>query len=187
MLKQKFLLLAAMICGAGALCGADLTTENGKLFKGVEMRKISAGKVHIRHDQGTAVLVLEELPDNFLAALSVRQRFALQSRVDIKLKDGTTYLATSIITLENKKVTIAHRQGTATIPMDQLPAKYLATFTSKQMQALTGIIPAWAQNNKKSAYPAVKTYTDSQGRTIYEGPRGGKYYINDTGKRVYIR
>lgn len=29
--------------------------------------------------------------------------------------------------------------------------------------------------------------TDSKGRTIYEGPRGGRYYINKNGNKEYIK
>ena len=28
---------------------------------------------------------------------------------------------------------------------------------------------------------------DEKGRTIYEGPRGGRYYISKTGGKVYVR
>ena len=40
--------------------------------------------------------------------------------------------------------------------------------------------------------PAVKTTdkvisTDDKGRTIYEGPRGGHYYINKNGNKEYIK
>ena len=28
---------------------------------------------------------------------------------------------------------------------------------------------------------------DAKGRTIYEGPRGGKYYINSNGNKTYIQ
>ena len=28
---------------------------------------------------------------------------------------------------------------------------------------------------------------DAQGRTIYEGPKGGKYYLNKDGKKVYVK
>jgi len=32
--------------------------------------------------------------------------------------------------------------------------------------------------------PEAQSYGD--GRTIYTGPRGGQYYINDTGEKVYV-
>ena len=43
----------------------------------------------------------------------------------------------------------------------------------------------------QSTKATQKTYTpstssSSQDRTIYTGPRGGKYYINSKGKKVYI-
>lgn len=28
---------------------------------------------------------------------------------------------------------------------------------------------------------------DAKGRTIYEGPRGGRYYINSNGNKTYIQ
>ncbi|MBK6977996.1 MAG: hypothetical protein IPH28_13570 [Cytophagaceae bacterium] len=28
---------------------------------------------------------------------------------------------------------------------------------------------------------------DDKGRTIYEGPRGGRYYINSNGNKTYIK
>ncbi|MFT4031153.1 MAG: hypothetical protein QM669_01920 [Siphonobacter sp.] len=31
-----------------------------------------------------------------------------------------------------------------------------------------------------------EAYNYGQGRTIYEGPRGGQYYINDRGNKVYV-
>jgi PBCV-specific basic adaptor domain len=29
--------------------------------------------------------------------------------------------------------------------------------------------------------------TDDKGRTIYEGPRGGQYYINSNGNKTYLK
>ena len=28
---------------------------------------------------------------------------------------------------------------------------------------------------------------DDKGRTIYEGPRGGRYYINSNGNKTYVK
>lgn len=36
----------------------------------------------------------------------------------------------------------------------------------------------------KDYTPEANNY--GQGKTIYEGPRGGQYYINDSGKKVYV-
>lgn len=40
--------------------------------------------------------------------------------------------------------------------------------------------------------PAVKTAdavigTDAKGRTLYQGPKGGKYYINKNGNKEYVK
>ena len=49
-----------------------------------------------------------------------------------------------------------------------------------------------AKTAKTTTTPAVKTAdkvvgTDDKGRTIYEGPRGGRYYINKNGNKEYIK
>ncbi len=39
---------------------------------------------------------------------------------------------------------------------------------------------------KTSSY-SRSSYSSSSGRTIYTGPRGGRYYINSKGNKVYIK
>lgn len=39
---------------------------------------------------------------------------------------------------------------------------------------------------KTSSYSG-SSYSSSSGRTIYTGPRGGRYYINSKGNKVYIK
>ncbi|NQW69473.1 MAG: hypothetical protein HQ457_03740 [Betaproteobacteria bacterium] len=42
-----------------------------------------------------------------------------------------------------------------------------------------------SQGTKAQDYsPDAQNY--GSGRTIYTGPRGGQYYINDSGKKVYV-
>ncbi|MEO6814968.1 MAG: hypothetical protein ABI172_13635 [Ginsengibacter sp.] len=40
-------------------------------------------------------------------------------------------------------------------------------------------------NTVKTADKAIST--DAEGRTIYQGPRGGKYYINKNGHKEYVK
>ncbi|WP_051347822.1 hypothetical protein [Asinibacterium sp. OR53] len=52
--------------------------------------------------------------------------------------------------------------------------------------------PAAPAPAPKVAAPAAKTAdkvvgTDAKGRTIYEGPRGGHYYINKNGNKEYVK
>ena len=42
-------------------------------------------------------------------------------------------------------------------------------------------------NNKSSISSGASSGTTSSGRTIYTGPRGGKYYINSNGNKTYIK
>ncbi len=39
----------------------------------------------------------------------------------------------------------------------------------------------------KSTYEPTKSSTTSSSRTIYTGPRGGRYYINSNGNKTYIK
>jgi colicin import membrane protein len=41
--------------------------------------------------------------------------------------------------------------------------------------------------SKAVSSPAKSSGTTGSGRTIYTGPRGGKYYINSNGKKTYIK
>jgi len=41
--------------------------------------------------------------------------------------------------------------------------------------------------HKKSTTTTKSSTTSTTGRTIYTGPRGGKYYINSKGNKVYIK
>lgn len=43
-----------------------------------------------------------------------------------------------------------------------------------------------AEKSTTSSNSSTKNTTPS-GRTIYTGPRGGKYYINSSGKKVYVK
>jgi colicin import membrane protein len=42
-----------------------------------------------------------------------------------------------------------------------------------------------SQGVNKSSDKAIGT--DSKGRTIYEGPRGGHYYVDSKGNKVYVK
>ncbi|MGN6530577.1 MAG: hypothetical protein ACTHK0_02330 [Ginsengibacter sp.] len=43
-------------------------------------------------------------------------------------------------------------------------------------------------NPANTAHPADKAIsTDAKGRTIYQGPRGGKYYLDKNGNKEYVK
>jgi hypothetical protein len=52
-------------------------------------------------------------------------------------------------------------------------------FSRKRRYAFSGF------NLKATAGAERATHNYGQGRAIYTGPRGGEYYINESGKRVY--
>lgn len=44
-----------------------------------------------------------------------------------------------------------------------------------------------SSSSNTSTQNSISTGTTSSGRTIYTGPRGGKYYINSNGNKTYIK
>ena len=184
---EKLVWIGLLLLSVWLVPAADLVTDAGKKYENVEIRKIAAGCVQIRHKGGEATIALEDLPENFIAALSIRQRYALQSLVDIKVGDKV-YKKTSINALGNGFVYISHLDGNSKLTLKELPGKYVATFTRKQLDAVNKVVTkktASAAADNKSTPNKVKKTPD--GKEIHIGPRGGRYYINDAGKKVYLR
>ena len=183
-MKKYILLLFAFAAFSGL--AADLTTVSGKVYKNVELVKAAAGSVIIEHDKGTASIALKELPDDFIAALSPRQRMAIQSLADIKLKNGKLLKKCVIEKLGDNQVAITHLNGTVTVNFTDLPAEYRALFTRKQLEMLkSSSLKAKGSSRKGEVKPTGERTAD--GRIIYVGSRGGKFYINDQGRRVYLK
>jgi len=44
-----------------------------------------------------------------------------------------------------------------------------------------------SSSSNASTKSSTNTSTTSSGRTIYTGPRGGKYYINSNGNKTYLK
>ena len=63
--------------------------------------------------------------------------------------------------------------------------------TSSQTPPVTSVTTNKATNHiARANTPKVADKsigTDPQGRTIYQGPRGGKYYINKNGNKEYVK
>ena len=205
---NKIIFSAILVFASVWLAGAVLTTESGKKYEDAEIRKIAAGCVQIKHRDGETAIALEELPENFIAALSIRQRYALQSLVDLKMPGGKVYYKTTIKSLGSGFVFITHLHGDDRIAFKDLPRKYLATFTRRQLEAVNkapekktppAAAPAGVDKNSApatapadadknfAAVPAVPVEKTPDGQVVFTGPRGGKYYINDAGKKVYLR
>ena len=183
MIKKNF--LAAFMALLLNLPGADLTTESGKVYKNAELLRIAAGSVLIGYDKGTASITLNDLPDNFLAALTARQRIAMQSLADIKLVNGKLLKKCVIDDLADGKVTITHLNGSVTVKFSELPPKYRALFTRRQLEMLNTSEKNKGSSRKSEPKPTGERTED--GKIIYVGSRGGKFFINEQGKRVYLK
>ena len=52
---------------------------------------------------------------------------------------------------------------------------------------LSAVKEADGGTRKKVAGEDKQIGKDDKGRTIYEGPRGGQYYINSNGNKTYLK
>ena len=177
--KIFFILVLSLL--SSALFAADLTLENGSVYVQTEVKKCLAGFVYIAYEKGEAKIALNDLPENFIAALNSRQRGALRKGVDLTLADGRAFKHTSVKVMGNNSVTIKHDSGTAVVAFKDLPKKYQATFNRQQLLKIF--------NDKTSAQANSGNIVGktADGKIVYSGPRGGRYFINDSGKKVYLR
>ncbi len=105
---------------------------------------------------------------------------------DMRLKANRTKVQTST------PATVTP-QATTTLPSPTVQTRVTTQKkTRTQVQAQPQVQPQIQQQRTqvsttttKSADPVVET--DAKGRTIYQGPRGGKYYINKNGHKEYIK
>jgi colicin import membrane protein len=57
--------------------------------------------------------------------------------------------------------------------------------TVKTTPKKTIVLKDWKETKKENKDKTIGKTKD--GKTIYEGPRGGRYYISEKGKKVYIK
>lgn len=163
------------IC-ANWLPAADLTTETGRTYLNVEVLRCVAGCVQIRHDNGMANLDWNDLPDIFIAALSNKQRENLQEFADLTLANGRVLQKACVVSLSYGHAIFLHTGGRTRVPVKALPRKFIVSLTRKQYDLL--------HKKKVDKQPAVVEVT-ADGRTVYRGSRGGRYYL-DNGRKVYL-
>lgn len=81
-------------------------------------------------------------------------------------------------TKKTKTATAAAKQQTAAAPATNTPAKLMA----KPAKSYSKPAPSTAAAGNDKVIGK-----DDKGRTIYEGKRGGHYYINSNGNKTYIK
>ena len=81
----------------------------------------------------------------------------------------------------------SNKQPTATPSAPQVvtPAPVQARATAAPARVKRQTPQAMQSNMVKTADKAIGT--DAAGRTIYQGPRGGKYYIDKNGHKEYLK
>lgn len=132
--------------------------------------------------------------------------------IDIVTKSGKTYKNAKIERATERGLLVMHEIGAAIIPYSDLPddlqKKYQADAERFKAEKATAEKQAEAKQASKSDAKATDSpqpastqttetpnpvttsgsgETSSGGRTIYTGPRGGRYYINSNGNKTYIR
>ena len=88
----------------------------------------------------------------------------------------------------------ANRQPAPVAPVQtSTQAQTTTTATKTQTQATTVPSPTVTKSTRSQVTQGTNTGndkavgTDDKGRTIYEGPRGGHYYIDKNGHKEYIK
>src|ERR1019366_4901866 len=100
-----------------------------------------------------------------------------------KEKKATTTTTTTTAPATTVQTKGAKKNGT---PDMRLKANKVKATTPATTAAPTKAAPAAAlAATAKTADKAIGT--DAKGRTIYQGPRGGKYYINKNGNKEYVK
>lgn len=179
--KYIVCLFAFIFCFTAS--AADLTLADGTVYANAELKKCAGGFIHVLHEKGEAKIALENIPENFIAALSSRQRNALRNGADIKLADGLVYKNCTVQSMGKNILTVKHAQGTLEISFSELPAYYRATFNRSQLAKISGTPSAVADSVAKNN-AIGKT---ANGQLVYTGPRGGRYYFNERGRKVYLK
>lgn len=66
---------------------------------------------------------------------------------------------------------------------------WLAPDTGTRLDMVTAAPAAVSVQSEPERKPPTdkKVGVDAKGRTLYTGPRGGRYYIDDKGKKHYVR
>lgn len=77
------------------------------------------------------------------------------------------------------------KQATTAAPQAPVPAAPMAQSTTVPSTTSKATTHVTSGNTAKVADKAIST--DAKGRTIYQGPRGGKYYINKNGNKEYVK
>ena len=93
--------------------------------------------------------------------------------------DGTNKDGSPDMRLKKNKEA-AKTAKTTTTPAPVTPAPKVVTNPNPPQKVTPKVTPA-AKTADKVIGP------DDKGRTIYEGPRGGRYYINKNGNKEYIK
>ncbi len=97
---------------------------------------------------------------------------------DMRLKANKTkaQTTTTTVTPNTTPVTKVQTQTTTTVQPKTKPVQQVQPKVQTQVSKTTSV---------KTADAAIGT--DAKGRTLYQGPKGGKYYINKNGNKEYVK
>lgn len=125
-------------------------------------------------------------------------KIALQKSNDTiqQMKNSIDLLNQEIFSLKNKlsilnSKSVSNELNTNIEDKDKsdIEKKRCKAYTLKGTQCSRNAQPnsdyCWQHQSKSNSYK--KSSNRKSDKTIYTGPRGGKYYINSNGKKVYLR
>lgn len=186
---KKHVLLALLLCAMLPIFGqtsSELKSENARLKVEVQQLK----------DQLSATSKkVVELSTRIKVAENVLRESNSDSPASNKTTISTDAPASYPTIIANDeesasaKVVQTNQSAQSGLIVGQCKALTQAGSQCKR-NAAEGSSYCWQHQTKAPSSTTAKsssTSTSGSGRTIYTGPRGGKYYINSNGNKTYIR
>jgi colicin import membrane protein len=176
---NKHIFLALLLCTLFPVYGqtkAELIDENSKLKAEVQQLRAQLDESNNR---------LAELKTR----INIAERVLHESNLDNTAKTYTEKFSTTVpvpINSTSSSINDESAAGAKAV-QNQEQCKAITQAGSRcSRKAEAGSDYCW-QHKPKTSTSTSTTSTSSSGRTIYTGPRGGKYYINSNGNKTYIK
>lgn len=209
-------LVGVCILTAEMLAGADLTTKSGKVYRDYSVTDVTQLGVTVIFADGAAAIPLPELPDDLREKYSTewtRKQMIARQRADALLDKERGKEAEPVAAIRSKlqsaqkqakTITVCGKDGRryekcriqhvapdgVTLKIDgvptHIPFRKIVILSDGELSAPTFLANP-PEVPVRGPHGASKTPPASPPPKTYIGPRGGVYYYNQNGRKVYLR
>ncbi len=155
--RITFFFFCFLVLGSDLFSQTVYRTKTGKKYHSESCRYLSKSKI--------AIPLEDALNQNYTPCKICSPPVALSSNSKIKLKSSV--LTNKNENISNRCIAIT-KKGTRCKRMAQAGSQY-----------------CWQHQNNSSITQSYSNYSGD--RTVYTGPRGGRYYYNSKGYKVYLK